>query len=161
MKKTEKLVEVKRCVYCGLDATDRDHLVPVSFLRNGKRKGVFEAQETVPSCRECNSLLGNNVFDTFEDRLDYVQKRINDKYGDILRQVDWSESEIAEMGYNFRVPLKAVMLAKKITKLRLLWPAVSDWSERSIFGIGQGKENVPDFCLNALLMIKTSKKGWL
>ena len=63
---------MKYCIYCGDNATDRDHVMPISWksgIRN-YRKGT-----TVPSCKDCNrGILGSKPFFTVEARQEYVAK---------------------------------------------------------------------------------------
>lgn len=90
------------CYYCGHPATCEDHAIPHSLLarvdvtRNGY--GV----DTLPSCTECNTLLGSKVFDTLAERKGYLSKQLRKRHKRDLVAPQWSDSELAELAYNLR-----------------------------------------------------------
>jgi len=54
------------CYYCGEFATCIDHIVPVSF------GGGNNISNLVLSCSWCNLLAGDNVFETLDEKQDYI-----------------------------------------------------------------------------------------
>lgn len=65
----------KRCFYCGGIADTRDHVIPVAFT-SLTRKNVGYRGKCVPCCRRCNSILGDKVFDSLEERRNYVVDKL-------------------------------------------------------------------------------------
>jgi len=59
------------CGYCFQNwATGWDHLIPFSYRADNRRLNLY------PSCRRCNSILGNKIFQTIEDKREYVRSRL-------------------------------------------------------------------------------------
>lgn len=88
------------CCYCGVPASDFDHVVPWSWNHTGKRKTKNRNKETcVGACSECNSLLSNYFLHSIKDRADYLSDRLALRYKDLLKMPVWSEEELDEMGY--------------------------------------------------------------
>lgn len=56
----------------------------------------------VPSCLECNSLLGARGLWRFTERRDYIKKRLRRRYADILRIPDWTDTELAQLDPGLR-----------------------------------------------------------
>lgn len=57
------------CRYCGDPATCADHVVPFAF------GGRNDLENLVAACHACNTVAGDLVFDSFEDKLAYVRAR--------------------------------------------------------------------------------------
>jgi hypothetical protein len=58
----------------------RDHVVPWSYLTNqrrGSRTGY--GHWTVPACVQCNVLLGNKMFRTMRERMEYLLQSLEKK----------------------------------------------------------------------------------
>lgn len=101
------------CIYCGMPATDRDHLTPVSYNYSRRPKSRNPcAQETVPCCRECNSLLGSKFVIGVRERAGEVATCLEARYSKILKAPVWTEEEIAALG----VDLQRVIRAKQFQR---------------------------------------------
>lgn len=62
------------CGYCFSNwATEYDHLTPRSA------GGLTVSSNLFPSCKRCNCILGNLIFDTLEEKRNYVQERLKKK----------------------------------------------------------------------------------
>ena len=62
------------CGYCfENEATGWDHLIPVSA------GGLDNTDNLFPSCKICNSLLSNFIFETIEAKRAYVKHRLKGK----------------------------------------------------------------------------------
>ena len=113
------------CNYCGDPADTRDHLIPVSAqtysrpnrtARHSRRFG-----ETVWCCRECNSLLGSQVFPSVEARSKYVAKALARRYRALLRAPKWAPEELDGLGPNLRGAVLAAEAQKRGVKARITY----------------------------------------
>ena len=91
------------CIYCGAYADSIDHIVSCSYTGHASRKRksgkVDNGYERVPACRECNNFLYNFLIFDIEERREYVQQRLKERYGSY---VHWTEEELAELGPTLR-----------------------------------------------------------
>lgn len=118
---------MKNCVYCGDYASTKDHFVPWSFNNApGKRKSQFAlaGTELLDSCVECNSMASNNVFDTIEQKREFIQEKIERKYSKILKIPDWSENDLNELSSRLRKNTRLKILAKHWILNRIAYPGV-------------------------------------
>src|SRR5512139_3808678 len=62
------------CVYCGEDATTRDHFIPVSVaaMYAGLALVSPSAKVTLPCCHDCNCRAGAKVFKTVGAKRRYI-----------------------------------------------------------------------------------------
>jgi hypothetical protein len=91
------------CIYCGNLADGKDHLTARSNRAGARRTkhgrsfnyGFSNEDnsyiETVPACRECNSILGNISITDLRDRAKYVYKRLNER-GASQERLQWCYS---------------------------------------------------------------------
>lgn len=108
------------CFYCGEPGVSKDHVHPVSARSGYKR--TFEGQETVFCCKECNSTLGGKVFDSVENRVQYLITRYVHKYK-LWKSIVWTEIELEEIGPTLRSAIKTELASrmkaeKRVTYLR-------------------------------------------
>lgn len=96
------------CAYCGMPATDKDHLTPVryNYSRRPKNRNSF-TQETVPCCRECNSLLGSKFIIGVRERAGEIAVCLEVRYSKILKAPIWTEEEIATLGTSLQRAIRA------------------------------------------------------
>lgn len=72
------------CLYCGDYAQCLDHQPPVSAVdRISGSHGAFE-YALIPSCSECNSLLGDKLTNTVSDRFNLAKRLLIKKYRAML-----------------------------------------------------------------------------
>lgn len=109
--KTKDLPRI--CMYCGDPATDREHVVPKSI--------VGENTDKVWSCSECNSIASDSLFETIEEKGEYIRAKLKHKYKKILEAAEWSDDEIEEMGYGMQKRIRSARTAKQWVKKRLQW----------------------------------------
>lgn len=64
------------CVYCGEDATDADHLVPLPVTGRRLRRWV----PTVPACSSCNGTLSDYHNPIVQARAAYIAERLHRRY---------------------------------------------------------------------------------
>jgi hypothetical protein len=91
---------VEDCTYCGVEATTRDHLVPVTTRVGGRRNrsGSFPG-ERVPACVDCNCrILGAVLLFTVEERRQFVAGRLKARLAR-SKPARWSPEELEELGH--------------------------------------------------------------
>lgn len=59
------------CVYCGNDATTRDHFIPLA------QEKVGDANFEVPCCVTCNSTVNARFFATFDEKASWLLNRVS------------------------------------------------------------------------------------
>lgn len=89
------------CCYCGDPAEDEDHVLPLSAYKKLCNVSNISLPEDllriVPSCHECNLLLTDKVFRSFEEKRLYAKALIARRYHDILTYPSWTPEELAEL----------------------------------------------------------------
>ena len=103
---------ITRCAYCGMPASDREHVLPKAYRKNN---------DTVPSCRECNLMAGSKVFGSFAEKRDYIRFRIEIRYEGLAKTPHWTEDEIDELSGHLKSAIQMAMKAKEIHKDRMKW----------------------------------------
>lgn len=106
------LWKVRSCAYCGMPATDKEHVVP---------KSLQAGSWLVPSCRECNLLAGSACFFTFAEKREYIRNRLSKRYRKLLETPEWDSQELSEMGEGLREFLVLSTVARNIVEQRLRW----------------------------------------
>lgn len=113
----------KKCYYCGQPAESRDHFVPRAFKRRIQDFAVARNSNViVPACLECNCTAGSKVFQTLNEKRQYIKNRYRVKYKKILNAPDWTEKELGELGHSMQTYVRGCQTAKAITKARIRWP---------------------------------------
>jgi hypothetical protein len=109
------------CTYCGAwDGNNRDHVVPASYNQNVQRhKKHFKQGTTVPCCGECNVLLGDRLYFSIPSRAAYLLGTYERRYKKLLKQPDWSEEEIEELGPSMRTSVIQSMKDKNEIRRQL------------------------------------------
>ena len=108
------------CSYCGMIADSKDHVIPISYLHNGKRNGLMLSRGlSVWSCRHCNAILGKNLFDSFVCRAKFLNKRLRSKYKRHLKTTTWQKEDFEDMGSNLKSAVENFRLQQIIAKRRV------------------------------------------
>ncbi len=79
-KVNEGLKDRSSCYYCGEPSECEDHAIPHALVRRLGAARSGYGTDTLPACHECNTLLGAQVFDTLEDRTEYICTRLKQRY---------------------------------------------------------------------------------
>lgn len=116
------------CVYCGGIAGTRDHLIPRPMSGETARRNVL----TVPSCGECNSLIGSRPIFSITERREYAHAALRKKHAKVLRRIDYSSADIKEFGPGLRPSIVAGIEEKRRLERRLLWPADAAFDARAL-----------------------------
>lgn len=121
---------IQPCYYCGRPADSVDHVIPQVLIRQLEILGDTETWQqlykrhkvkVVPSCKDCNHVLGPKYFSTLAERKAYVKKRLRQRKRNILQTPDWSDGELKELGPELRGYVEHVIALREETKLRLRW----------------------------------------
>ena len=107
------------CFYCGDPAQSVDHVPPLAGVEAYRALGVVEEYLKVPSCTECNSLLGDEVQETIMDRKDRIAELISKKYKKLMAFEEWDDCEISELSGNLKRMVEASSDAKKWSQGRV------------------------------------------
>ena len=95
------------CHYCGAPANTKDHIIPVSYLRNmSTNKARRAIGQTVDCCAECNSLLGAKALFTIEERAEEIARMLSRRYKKELDAPVWTDEEIEDLGPSLRESIK-------------------------------------------------------
>ena len=106
------------CFYCGAAGNHRDHVHPVSARGEARR---YARQELVYACFECNVLLGSKVFNTIEDRVDYLVQTIIKRYKLSGPVVSWTEKEIKGLGPSLRAAIREGLQERHEAEMRVMY----------------------------------------
>ena len=106
------------CTYCGMNATDMDHVIPRSYAAL-EGEDTRSKEDCVPACMECNGLLSNNMVITIAGRAGYLVSRLADRHKKLLETPDWSNEDLEELEGRLRTHVKSLQLKKKLVKARI------------------------------------------
>lgn len=112
------------CFYCGGFDYALDHVPPVT--RYHDFMGIYDSHTPllVPSCDQCNGLLGNSLQKDVYERFDECKKKLTKKLSKYLRyELLWDEDELEYAGFTgeFSKFSKAVLKEVRTAKDRLAW----------------------------------------
>lgn len=108
------------CVYCGVESSGWDHVPPLHYAARLSQEDRAEARlRKVPSCHECNTLLGGAVLTTLAARRSLVRERLQRKYAHLLSIPEWSDDELAQLTGRTREDVRAHLVFARHLKQRL------------------------------------------
>lgn len=116
------------CTYCGQPSNCIDHVIPFSYYSVvvSKRARDSTGIRTF-SCNMCNGILGDRFFDTFLDRIKFVNATWIQKGQKYARSASWSDQEIADLDHTLRT-----YVASQTYKIRF-YDSVAEWPFSSGF----------------------------
>lgn len=86
------------CVYCGVESCGWDHVPPLHYVgRLSDEDRKRSRPRKLPSCEECNKVLGGVVLTSLHDRRAWVKRQLRRRYAHQLRIPEWREDELAEL----------------------------------------------------------------
>ena len=116
------------CYYCGLPATDTEHVIQRTALRSLQSVGIDVLQEVtgqrkllVRACRECNALLIGTFQFSLAERKTFVKMRLRQRYAKLLAMPSWSEEELDSIEKHLRSHIVNALREKKIVQERISW----------------------------------------
>ena len=107
-----------RCVYCGEPEECQDHFLPISIACN--LDDIFDCSSgkwLLPSCIDCNSIAGAKVFNSFQEKFDFIQ--------DMIKSKTWNgnltDEELTEYGYVLRTTFLREKQQNERNQRRIKW----------------------------------------
>lgn len=104
------------CVYCGDWYECRDHFIPVSWASVYR---TYHVNNLVHSCRKCNSILGDKVFGSMEERSQYVLEEYEERTQWLMRFPEWTQDELDELDWGLKCLVESKMALKYIAKAKI------------------------------------------
>ena len=68
---------------------------------------------------ECNSLAGDKVFNSRQEKKRYIQRRLANRYADVLKQAAWDNEEIEEMEGDLRRTIELAEHERRLVQSRI------------------------------------------
>ena len=115
----KKLFNRYDCVYCGMPCDTRDHVSPVSRDYASRKNAPTNQKNTVPSCRECNNLLGARLFLTVGDRASYLFSFYKTSLDKIFSMRSCRTDELKSLKGRMRQYVKNSLKKKESAKSRI------------------------------------------
>lgn len=113
----KRIVNVKNlsrvCMYCGEPADNKEHVIPKSLSGENTPK--------VWSCLECNVLAGSNVFESIDEKTDYIHEKLAKRYAKYIEMPHWSDDEILQLKRNLRIGVQRAERIRQWILSRLAW----------------------------------------
>lgn len=112
----------RKCLYCGSPAECLDHILPVSAFTVGKRKSRnFRGMKRLLAyaCLHCNAMLGNKRIETIFERKEFLANRLEEKSRKLLKQPDWTDEELDDLGKDIRRRVEMSILNKRVIQIRI------------------------------------------
>lgn len=106
-----------RCTYCGDPASDREHVIPVSYQAMNRKAAFVARGPWTWACRDCNAALWNRGFDTFGARCEWAHWRLNKR----LQPIHWTFGELSALDYGLRKHVQHEMAKRKWLFHRADW----------------------------------------
>ena len=113
------------CVYCGLLASEKEHVTPKSYIEGMKELKTLgfdvkiPEEILVPACRECNLIASDKLFKSFADKKRFISERLFKKYHKFLKISSLSEEEILELSGRLQQQVFIFNEIAKIIKVRM------------------------------------------
>lgn len=121
------------CFYCGIKSQSIDHFIPQSFIDNIRlfldisdtdddiKNKICARQELIPSCLECNHIAHDGVFNTPNQKKEYIKAKLMKRYQGILQLPHWETEELDELGYILKNSVINAVDLKKLIIQRIAW----------------------------------------
>ena len=109
------------CIYCGDPRACGDHAWPVEAVLRGHFPRSADMMIVVPSCSECNSLAIDYVFDSIQEKRDFVKSRIHRKHRKALELPEWNENDEVFQCPNLSSTIRQAQQERARVLIRLRW----------------------------------------
>lgn len=118
------------CGYCfDRMATGYDHLIPISFRVDNRPENLY------PACVRCNLLAGNLIFNSIEDKREYVQKKL-------IQKGQWNGGFVPELSGEVQ---EGEGVAKVLLKVMPMGKVGEQSSSRSLYRSGRCQRCMKSF----------------
>lgn len=117
------------CTYCGEPADTIDHTIPYSFFRDTKRNKQRRGESIgfmTYCCRECNRILGDRLFYTFQDRAKFVNTKLRNRYRKFMGVV-WDKDEIEELSDRLKEEVERSNRLNLMLRERVGWQSTKEY----------------------------------
>jgi hypothetical protein len=104
------------CIYCA-DIGNIRHHYKESVANSGKKRS-YRVNEVLPTCTECNALLGSKN-PSYEECCYFLHNKVSKRHKSIISMPDWNEDELEELDGHLKFQIKASLTMKKIHQQRL------------------------------------------
>tara|TARA_R100001244_G_scaffold121855_1_gene91511 strand:- start:178 stop:591 length:414 start_codon:yes stop_codon:yes gene_type:complete len=111
---------ISTCIYCGYIGKERHHYKE-SVANSGKKRS-YHVDDVLPTCRECNSLLGSLNPDYIECCY-LLHNKVSHRHKKLLAMPGWEREELDRISGHLRRTTKSYLSRKKIhlERLNQLW----------------------------------------
>jgi hypothetical protein len=113
----EDKYNIDRCVYCHDLAFHRHHFKE-SVANTGKKRKKPKKKDTVPTCVECNVLIGA-ANPEYQECCYILYDKVAARHKDILSMPNWDEDDMEELSGHLKRKIKASMTYKRMIGERL------------------------------------------
>ena len=117
-----RVTEAEVCVYCGDIEECLDHCPPLVWVGDlGSNHFIDKGVEfsLVPSCLECNAILGCVGLFSIVERRAFVCFSLSKKYEKLLAAPEWAHEEISNLGFALQTVVKAKQAAARFIRRRI------------------------------------------
>jgi hypothetical protein len=98
------------CFYCGCIATECDFAPPQNHWQSFQYRQMSADNLQLPSCKECVTLLKDCTMGLVQQRKEYVQTKLANKYKQAIGvYLRWNEDELAELDFSLHHSIAAGM----------------------------------------------------
>ena len=109
--------DIKTCIYCGdIWRIERHHYK--ESVANSGRLRRYKQGDTLPTCRECNVLIGASN-PSYIDCCYILHEKVSARHKDLLGMPNWTKEELAELSKSLRRKTKLALHKKEIHMDRL------------------------------------------
>jgi hypothetical protein len=112
------------CTYCGNTAKAIDHCILWSFLSAMHKRHSWANRRgiTTYTCPTCNSKLSDRFFDTFLERVEFINGYWQERYfARAKKQPAWSQDELMTVKYSLRSFIKNKLDEVGLLKTQSEW----------------------------------------
>jgi hypothetical protein len=112
----ENKYKYSSCIYCA-DIGNVRHHYKESVANSGKKRS-YKVNEILPTCNECNALLGSKN-PSYNECCYFLYDKVSRRHKSIISMPNWEEEELEELSGHLKRQIKASLTMKKIHLQRL------------------------------------------
>jgi len=116
------LFSTMKCIYCGQPKQHIDHTPPLSWVDANGSDYFIKNQipfYKVPSCKDCNVILGDKPFFTIRQRKGYVAATLRERFAKELQNPMWDSEEMYALGDTLRSYIDVMQGSRLVLERRL------------------------------------------
>ena len=108
--------KISTCIYCN-DLGKVRHHYKESVANSGKKRS-YKQDEVLPTCQECNLLLGS-LNPEYHECCYILYEKVGKRHKDIISMPEWDQEELDELSGHLKRQVKASLSMKKIHRQRI------------------------------------------